>query len=62
MWEEKKRTNAWQWPEQEPTEFSGEKRALMELKEIKEDELPLPKRPKPSSPTTNEVFVYVSYV
>ncbi|KAL4589939.1 hypothetical protein LXL04_002851 [Taraxacum kok-saghyz] len=54
MWEEKKRTNAWQWPEQEPTEFSGEKRALMELKENKEDELPLPKRPKPSSLTTNE--------
>lgn len=57
MWPEKKRTNAWQWREQETTDLAGEKRP-MELKKIEE---PLPKRMKSSSDdTTNEVLVYVS--
>ncbi|CAH1426652.1 unnamed protein product [Lactuca virosa] len=51
MWPEKKRTNAWQWQEQETTDLAGEKRP-MELKKIEE---PLPKRMKSSSDdTTNE--------
>ncbi|KAI3524277.1 hypothetical protein L1887_02930 [Cichorium endivia] len=55
MWPEKKRTNAWQCPEQETTDLAGEKR-IMKLEEI-DNELAHSKRRKSSSSlTTNKLL------